>query len=252
MPFCRREDTSGAVMHDHSHDEPQSLHARIRSDIEGRIRSGEWMPGQRIPTEAELMLTWKCSRMTAHKAVAALAAEGFVERNRKAGTFVARPRMHAAMLGIPDIRAEVEARGLGYGYKLLFDERRPACCIYLGAEGHHLGPSRFVRSVHLGDDRALVVEERYIFLDAVPEAASADLATEPPGTWLLSHVPWTEAEHRISAIAAEGHTAKDLGVHSGVPCLYLERRTWRGTQTITIVRQTIRGDSFDFLARFTP
>jgi GntR family histidine utilization transcriptional repressor len=229
-----------------------SLHARIRADIESRIISGEWPPGYRIPPETALMQTWNCSRMTVNKAVAALAAEGLVERNRRAGTVVARPRMHAAILRIPDIRAELEQRGLRYEYSLLADERRPACCVHLGAEGHHLGPSRFVRCLHLADGRALVLEERHIFLDAVPEIEAADLLSEPPGTWLLGHVPWTEAEHRISAVTAEGLAAKELGLSSGVPCLYLERRTWRGAETVTIVKQTIRGDAFDLVARFDP
>lgn len=231
---------------------PDSLHARIRADIEAHILSGEWPPGHRIPPETALMQTWGCSRMTVNKAVAALAVEGLVARNRRAGTVVAQPRMHAAVLHIPDIRAEIEQRGLHYEYKLLSDERRSACCVHLGAEGHHLGSSRFVRCLHLADGRPLVLEERHIFLDAVPEIETADLASEPPRIWLLGHVPWTGAEHRISAVAAEGLAAKHLGLTSGAPCLYLERRTWRGTETVTIAKQTIRGDAFDLVARFDP
>lgn len=240
-------------MHGHTPETAkQSLHARIRADIESRILSGEWPPGHRIPNESALMQTWGCSRMTVNKAVAALAAEGLVTRNKRAGTSVAKPRLHATILRIPDIRGEIESRGLKYGYLLLAQEMRPACCVHLGAEGHHLGPSRFLRSIHLADESALVIEERHIFLDEVPAAGSHDFTAEAPGTWLLTHVPWTEAEHRISAVDAEGKVAKELGVANGTPCLLLERRTWRGSATITIVRQTIRGDTFDLLARFTP
>jgi GntR family transcriptional regulator, histidine utilization repressor len=229
-----------------------SLHTRIRSDIEKRIRSNEWSPGFRIPSEMELMEQWNCSRMTVHKAVAALATEGLVERNRRAGTVVARPRMHAALLRIPDIRADIEARGLHYSYKLRKDEKRAAANVHMGTEHFALGPSRFLHAVHFADDRALVVEERHIFTDEVPEASQADFSLEAPGSWLLSHVPWTDAEHRISAISAAGVFAKELEVARGAPCLLLERRTWRDSGTITIVRQTMRGDTFDFLARFKP
>ena len=99
-------------MHDHSPDtRPQTLHARIRAEIEARIRSGEWPPGHRIPPETDLVAEYGCSRMTVTTAMAALAAEGLVVRNRRAGTTVARPRTHSAVLHIPDIRAEIEARG---------------------------------------------------------------------------------------------------------------------------------------------
>ncbi|WP_296253579.1 GntR family transcriptional regulator, partial [uncultured Stenotrophomonas sp.] len=50
-----------------------TLNHRIRSDIEGRILSGEWEPGFRIPFEHELMEQYGCSRMTVNKVLTALA-----------------------------------------------------------------------------------------------------------------------------------------------------------------------------------
>lgn len=240
-------------MHDHAPDaRTATLHARIRAEVEARILSGEWKPGHRLPTETALMAQYGCSRMTVNKAMASLAATGLVTRNRRAGTVVARPRMHSAILTIPDIRAEIEARGAVYGYRALADEARPPCCVHLGAEGHHLGQSRFIRSVHLADGSPVLVEDRHIFLDAVPEGAVTDFAHEPPGPWLLGHVPWTEAEHRIAAIPADGPTARVLEIGLGAPCLLVERRTWRGEETLTIARQVFRGDVFDLTARFGP
>ena len=240
-------------MHDHAPDDrPATLHARIRAEVEAHILSGEWKPGDRLPTETELMARYGCSRMTVNKAMASLAASGLVTRNRRAGTVVARPRMHSAVLNIPDIRADIEARGARYGYDALIDERRPPCCVHLGAEGHHLGQSRFIRSVHLADDSPVLVEDRHIFLDAVPDAATADFSRQPPGPWLLGHVPWTEAEHRIAAIAADTPTARALSVATGTACLLVERRTWRADETLTIARQVFRGDAFDLTARFGP
>ena len=240
-------------MHDHAPDtRPATLHARIRAEVEARILTGEWKPGDRLPTETELMARYDCSRMTVNKAMASLAATGLISRNRRAGTVVARPRMHAGVLTIPDIRADIEARGASYAYHPILDELRAPCCVHLGAEGHHLGQSRFVRSVHLADDSPVLIEDRHIFLDAVPEAATADFASGPPGPWLLGHVPWTQAEHRIAAVAADALTARNLEISVGVPCLLVERRTWRGDETLTIAKQVFRGDAFDLTARFGP
>ncbi len=240
-------------MHDHTPDtRPATLHARIRAEVEAHILSGDWKPGHRIPTETELMLRYGCSRMTVNKAMASLASAGLISRNRRAGTTVARPRLHSAVLNIPDVRAEIEARGETYGYRALLDEMRPPCCIHLGAEGHQMGRSRFIRSVHLADESPILVEDRHIFLDAVPAAADVDFGQEPPGPWLLGHVPWTEAEHRIAAIPADAMTARALSVPLGTACLLVERRTWRGAETLTIARQVFRGEAFDLTARFGP
>lgn len=239
------------------HDRPErnastSLHAQIRTAIEARILSGEWPPGHRIPPETELMRLWNCSRMTVNKAVASLAVDGLVRRKRRVGTFVAHPRIQAAVLNIPDIRATAEARGLSYSFRILADEERAPCCVHLGTEGHHLGRSRFLRTLHIVDGRPVMIEDRHIFLDAVPAAETAEFLGDPPGSWLIAHVPWTEAEHRISAVEAAAETAALLAVGRGAACLLLERRTWRGRETVTIVRQTFRADAVDLTARFAP
>src|SRR6202007_1203674 len=56
-----------------------ALYQRIRSDIEGRIVSGEWPPGHRLPFEHELMDTYSCARMTVNKVISGLWGAGVVE-----------------------------------------------------------------------------------------------------------------------------------------------------------------------------
>lgn len=65
-----------------------SKHAEIRSVLIRQLRSGQWKPGERIPTEAELIERYGVSRITVARAVRDLEAEGLVERRRGAGTFV--------------------------------------------------------------------------------------------------------------------------------------------------------------------
>src|SRR5690606_11267102 len=83
-----------------------------------------------------------------------------------------------------------------------------------------------LETLHLADDQPFVFERRLISLTAASEAEAADFTAQPPGGWLLAHMPWTEAEHRISAVGADVETAKHLGLADGAPCLRLERRTW--------------------------
>src|SRR5690606_20913635 len=89
-------------------------------------------------------------------------------------------------------------------------------------------------------------------LEAVPEAETVDFARTTPGSWLLGHVPWTEAEHRISAANVSRATAVALAIEPTTACLVLARRTWRGADRITHVRLTFPGDAYDLVARFAP
>ena len=90
-----------------------TVEARIRRDIEARIHSGEWRPGHRIPFEHELVATYGCARATVSKALGGLAKDGLIERRRKAGSFVAHPQVHSAVLEVPDLAQVIAARGEG-------------------------------------------------------------------------------------------------------------------------------------------
>ena len=50
----------------------------ILGDIEGRIMSGEWAQGFRLPFEADLAAHYDCSRMTVNKVMTQLARNGSV------------------------------------------------------------------------------------------------------------------------------------------------------------------------------
>jgi GntR family transcriptional regulator, histidine utilization repressor len=228
---------------------PAALHDRIRRDVEKRIMAGEWRPGHRIPYEHELMADYGCARMTVNRAISALVQAGLIERRKRAGSFVAAPRFDRAALAIPDIRSEVLGKGQAYGLELLGKAERGA-----NAEDHALlGGAERVLALecrHLADGRPHALESRLINLAVVPDAAAADFALHPPGSWLLEHVPWTEAEHRITAVNADAAAAEALGLEPGAACLSLERRTWRGAAGVTYARQLFPGASGALVAQF--
>jgi GntR family transcriptional regulator, histidine utilization repressor len=232
--------------------ETSSLHRRIRADIERRILSGAWPPGHRIPFEHEIMKQYGCARMTANKAIAALAEAGLIVRRRRIGSFVAEPPVHAVVMEIPDILASVRARGQRYALELLLRRRRKPLKtpheVILAGSGELLE----LHCLHRANDRPFALEQRLIALGAVPEALDVDFAREPPGTWLLSHVAWTQAEHRIRAVNASREVAQRLDIAERDACLSLERRTWRGTEHITHVVQIFPGVQYDLLAHFEP
>jgi len=197
------------------------------------------------------MAQYGCSRMTVNKAMSALAEAGLIVRRRRAGSFVARPRVHSTVLDIPDIQSEITSRGEAYAFVLLEQGRRRAS----GPEEVELAAGRHPRSARGLDwagRRALRVQVRRSGLAAVPEAAGADFPTQPPGAWLLHHVPWTEAESRISAVGAEAGVAELLALDPGAALLAVERRTWRAGAPVTRVRQLFPGEAYDLVARFGP
>ncbi len=232
---------------------PAALYQRIRSDIEAKVMSGDWPPGHRVPFEHELMQTYACSRMTVNKVISALAEAGLVVRRRRAGSFVARPRAPTAVLQIPDLKAEVEKRGERYTYRLLERSKRAASAL---DRGRLSVPARTpllaLRGLHEAEGRPFALEDRLINLGAVPDAVLQDFSAVPPNNWLVSHVPWTEAEHRITACNVDKIIAAALKIEPGAACLVIERNTWRNGEPITAVRMIHPAHLYDLIARFTP
>ncbi len=230
----------------------RALHQRITADIEDKIRSGAWPPGFRIPFEHELTAQYGCARATVNKAVSVLATAGLVERRRRAGSFVARQHIQSAVLEIPDIEAEVTRRGQAYGYCLLSRALRRIDATDPDEARLGAGSGLEIHCLHLADGQPLALEQRLINLDVAPGAVEADFAKVSPGSWLLRHVPWSEAEHRISAINPDRADARLLKVRPADACLSVRRWTWRIGEGVTFVRQIFPGDAYDLVARFTP
>lgn len=232
---------------------PLSLHQRILSDIEQNILTGRWQPGFKIASEQQLALQYGCSRMTVNKVVTQLARAGLIQRRRKVGSVVLPQKAQSAILEIYDIREEVKAKGEIYGHRILSRTIRAADS--REAERLDLLRSRAIADItclHYAGDQPFCLEQRLINLDVVPDAGTETFETLSPGPWLLDHVPWSAAEHRISARGAGTAEASHLAIPLGTPVMVVERQTWRLDQSVTSVRLTYPGKSHTLTARFTP
>lgn len=64
------------------------LYAQIVEDLQFKILSGEWLPGDKIPSEMTLCETYHVSRITIRKSIEELVNNHFLRRERAKGTFV--------------------------------------------------------------------------------------------------------------------------------------------------------------------
>jgi multiple sugar transport system substrate-binding protein len=67
---------------------PIPIYHQLKTLIQGRIESGVWRPGDRIPTEQELCQLYDISRSPVRQALKELAYEGVLIRRPGSGTFV--------------------------------------------------------------------------------------------------------------------------------------------------------------------
>ncbi|MDE2184377.1 MAG: UTRA domain-containing protein [Alphaproteobacteria bacterium] len=225
---------------------------QIRRALARPIVSGQWPPGTKLPAEIELARHFGASRMTVNKAIQNLVAQRLVRRTPKVGTIVAQCPQERPVFEIWDIADLVEQMGGGYSFRLL--EREPASA---AAQLEEIGVAPrtavlWIRCLHLSHGKPFQLEERLVNVEAAPGILRQKLDKSGPGAWLLAHVPWTDAQHRITAQAAPKSIAKLLGVPPGTACLVVERRTWNRSTPVTLARLWHAGSQHSLVGHFSP
>src|SRR5579859_2292366 len=87
------------------------LYARLRQAIHDRVASGEWRPGDQIPTIRELGELYGVSRITVVQALDGLSREGLLIRWQGKGVFVRQPRPDAPRMPLQSFTEETVGRG---------------------------------------------------------------------------------------------------------------------------------------------
>ncbi len=226
---------------------PAAKHAAIHAELLARITSGIWPPGTAIPREAELAREFDCTRPTVARALSALVEAGLIERRRRAGSRVVERRAREALLRIPLIREEIEATGAPYAYRRLSRRKGPPPLALRALLGDL--PALRVLCLHSADGRPYQLEDRWISLATAPAAEEESFLEAGPNDWLVRTVPYTMAEHSLSAAAATGAEAEALAIPAGAPVFVIERASWLDGAGVTFARLTHPGAGFRLRTR---
>lgn len=230
-----------------------AVYHQIERLVRANIQSGSWPPGFKIPSELELMRLANCSRATMNKALTNLANARLIVRRRRSGSYVRESTEGHAVIGILDIRKDIESRGREYSYRVLGKRVLPdGATDWDWPEVQEGEPLLALEAAHCGDGLAEVIEERLIRLSLVPTAAEEDFEDNPPSSWLLARLPCTRLSQVIRARAAGAREAKLLRLRKGDPLLIAERRTWSESEPVTWLRLTFAGARNEFVGEFNP
>ncbi len=201
--------------------------SRAKALLGALLREGGVGPGERIPSERDLAARFGISRMTMRKAVAALVAEGALERRGTAGTFlpepaVVRPLSRQVSTAISEV---VGGRGHRAGARLLFFEQAAADAHV--ARRLHLpegAPVIVVRRLRLSDGVPFCVETSCLPQARVAGLVAADVAEAPSLYALLRArfgLTFAASDFQIAVAPPPGAEAALLGLAPGAGALTL-------------------------------
>jgi GntR family transcriptional regulator len=205
------------------------LYQQMYEKLEGRIRSGQWKPGDMIPPESELIEQYSVSRITVRKVLDMLVIEGLLVRERGRGSFVAAPKLEHGMTRIVSFTDDMRQRGFSPGTRIIFMGLVPAPRTIAEAlsvpEGEELAR---IDRLRLADGEPLCVEESFLIHRYLPGILTHDLV----GNSLREikqrefGIRWSRARQTIQAVPASPDIARLLDIRTGAPLLCFERVTF--------------------------
>ncbi len=224
---------------------------QVKAWVRGRIASGEWKPGNPVPSEAALIQQFGISRMTVNRALRELAAEGLVTRVQGSGTRVAQLHRISSRLTIRDIHEEVIERGHVHTTRVLHAAREKAPAELAHSLGLRTGSIVFhTVLVHYENGVPIQHEDRYVNPAAAPKYLQTDFTSTSPTLHLLQHAPLTEASFTIEAGLPTAGEARELGIGRSEPCLVMKRRTVSGSHVASVARLLYPGARYSFAGQF--
>ncbi|MFV0409287.1 MAG: GntR family transcriptional regulator [Paracoccus sp. (in: a-proteobacteria)] len=205
----------------------QNTWRAVQDEILRRIRSGRWPAGQLIPTEHELAREMGCARATVNRALSQLAQDGIVHRRRRVGTRVADTRLPEAGAEALPIRAEVEAVGAAYTYRMTEHDIVRASSQIAGIM--HVSPNEPLiryRSVISADEAPYCVEIGYLATKGAANLTTEMIRQAEPLEWMRENIDQLSGRMEVLATRLTPECASELGAEKGLPVLTLDRTLW--------------------------
>ncbi len=95
------------------------LYEQIKQNIRNQIRSGEYMAGNRLPTEEEFCAHYNVSKITVKRALNDLAQAGIIERRQGSGSIVAPKLLDGSFTDTEGFSSAVRRNGQHPSSKIL-------------------------------------------------------------------------------------------------------------------------------------
>jgi GntR family transcriptional regulator len=203
------------------------LYQQIKALITQSLQSGEWKPGELMPSEVELAGRFKVSQGTVRKAIDELAAENLVLRRQGKGTFVAthhEERAHFRFLRLmpdegvphhPDNRfLEVKRIRASAEVARLLDQKTGDAVVYIRRLLSFDGAPTILEELWLPGQlfKGLTAERLVEYKGPMYGLFESEFGTR-----------MIRATEKIRAVAADAGAAEHLGVAEGTPLLCAER-----------------------------
>jgi GntR family transcriptional regulator, histidine utilization repressor len=229
----------------------QPRYRQVKEHILANIRSGDWPPGTRVPSENHLAAQFGIARMTANRALRELTRDGYISRVPGVGTFVKESDRSTSLLELRNIADEIAARGRRYDALVISSAKVKAGRELAQSFDRKMGATLYSLTIlHREDGIPVQLERRYVNPSVAPFFLRQDFTAVTPTAYLLSLTPVDELEHSVKAVLPDRAARKLLRLGPRAPCLELHRTSWSGGKVVTRVILTYPAGRYELVSRY--
>jgi GntR family transcriptional regulator len=231
------------------------LYGKVEEVLASEISRGEMQPGDRLPSEDELLTRFAVSRITVRRAIQNLIQRGIVQIQRGRGTFVLAPKISQELTKLTGFVEDMDTHGRTASARVMSQ----GMVVANARVARQLGISKGTRvmrieRVRLADGVPMSFDETYLPLEIGRKIVRNNLRVVPIFTLLEEKygIPLTEAEYSLEAAAASAQVAKALEVAEGTPIFRIERTSFTTDgKPIDYEMLSYRSDLIQFVTRLT-
>lgn len=230
---------------------------QISRAIIDRIRDGDLAPGERVPSENDIITQWGVSNTTARKALADVEQAGWVRRIKARGTYVRPNPVGRSLNRILGFSHNMREAGRTPSTRVLdIHTRKQGLSMEITGRRYRLpGPICVIERLRLADGVPMMRETRYIATALCPDIATKNLAGSLYDLYDREYgLRLTDVRQMLGVTILDNAADCDLfELDAPVPALLVEGATFCGPETILEMERSLyRGDHYQFSVTATP
>ncbi|HZS76738.1 MAG TPA: GntR family transcriptional regulator [Ktedonobacteraceae bacterium] len=229
---------------------PVPLYHQLKEVLRNEIERGVYKPGDRLPSEPELMREYGVSRITVRQALDELEAEELILRRHGKGTYVAERRIEQELVRLTDFMEDMQQAGQNPSSRVLV-------CV------HEQATPAVVRALHLKEGTEVVRVDRLRLANGRPIAfdttwlplrfgellTGMNLAEETIYHILETRysIPVISGAFSITATTADKRQADLLDISPGAALLLIQRISYTtGDEPVYVQDRYYRPDRVQY------
>lgn len=230
------------------------MYIQLREILHSRIDDGEFVPGSAIPSENELVQTYKLHRLTVRSAITTLVNEGLLKPVQGRGVFVVGKKLGRDLEKLTGFHQTMRERDIIPETRVMLKTRRPAGLKYAQIlEISVEDQLYYIRRLCLAENEPVSIEDIYIPCEVLSNLDAVDLNVFSLfDIYKFNGIQLTKAWQTISVTNLDAKDARILQIKPETKVLMFECVSRdENDKVIEFSRSFTRSDKASFIVHYT-